>query len=177
MSLDSLLDDLRERTVWSLARDANTYSPDDETSPGGDFLDTVRRTVIEAIESLDNPDTDDIRALIDDAHGWVDGTVPVYTYTVWRTFVDLGAFEEDIDDMGGPTEDMTRNAMTALYMIADRLFCGSVAEVADALDDEEEDEADEEESLWCEDCGARLDGKGLCPSCLPNSERNPDEVA
>lgn len=29
--------------------------------------------------------------------------------------------------------------------------------------------------LWCEDCGARNDAKGLCPSCLPNSERHPDE--
>ena len=29
---------------------------------------------------------------------------------------------------------------------------------------------------WCDDCGARLDVKSLCPSCLPNSERMPDEV-
>jgi hypothetical protein len=30
-------------------------------------------------------------------------------------------------------------------------------------------------SIWCEDCGARLDSVQMCPSCLPNGERNEDE--
>lgn len=30
-------------------------------------------------------------------------------------------------------------------------------------------------SIWCADCGARMDVKGLCPSCHPNSERDPSE--
>jgi hypothetical protein len=41
-----------------------------------------------------------------------------------------------------------------------------------AVDDDEE-----EGGGHCEDCGAWLDEKGLCPSCLPNSERNEDERA
>lgn len=34
---------------------------------------------------------------------------------------------------------------------------------------------DAEVSAHCEDCGAWLDPKRMCPSCLPNSQRNPDE--
>ncbi len=30
-------------------------------------------------------------------------------------------------------------------------------------------------SHWCEDCGHILDSKAMCPSCIPNSQRNPDE--
>jgi len=33
----------------------------------------------------------------------------------------------------------------------------------------------ENDTHWCEDCGARLDSVGMCPSCIPNSERNEDE--
>jgi len=47
---------------------------------------------------------------------------------------------------------------------------------AQASDDEDEDD-EEEGGGHCEDCGAWLDEKGLCPSCLPNSERNEDEKA
>lgn len=168
MSLASILDDVRGRTVWSLAREANSYSPDDETSPGGEFLDSVRTAFVEAVEYLTEPDADDIRNL--DPFEYVDGSVPVYTSNLWRTFVDLGAYNEDVSEWGDFGDDLNKAASLALFVIGERLFLGLAEDVADSLDEEED-------SMWCEDCGAALDVKGMCPSCIPNSERNPDEVA
>lgn len=39
-----------------------------------------------------------------------------------------------------------------------------------------QEEDDVNVSTWCEDCGARLDTVSMCPSCIPNSERSPDEL-
>jgi len=40
---------------------------------------------------------------------------------------------------------------------------------------EERTTVNDNDTTWCEDCGARLDSVGMCPSCIPNSERNADE--
>jgi hypothetical protein len=41
----------------------------------------------------------------------------------------------------------------------------------------EEDTSDEDDgvSRWCEDCGHLLDKAGMCPSCIPVSQRSAEE--
>jgi hypothetical protein len=134
MSLATILDDVRERTVWSLAREADTCDPDALTSPGGNFLDRVRDAFIEAIEYLDDPTADEIRDL--DSFEYVDSSVPIYTSDLWRTFVDLAAYNEDVSEWGDMGDDLNKAASTALFIIADRLFHGLASDVADSLDEQ-----------------------------------------
>lgn len=56
----------------------------------------------------------------------------------------------------------------------DQVLTGSMGKVP-AIDKILTRVDDTEESAHCEDCGHWLDAKGMCPSCLPNSQRNPDE--
>lgn len=102
------------RTPWQLARMAGCADPDAVDSPGAAFLQNVASATIEACEYAGAWDPDD-------AHEIADGAVPVYTGEMWRTFVDLAAWVEDLDELGGSTGDMTRDASVALYLIASRL--------------------------------------------------------
>ena len=48
--------------------------------------------------------------------------------------------------------------------------------MAEALGDRDgEVETMTDHPAHCDDCGHWLDSKGMCPSCLPNSQRNADE--
>jgi hypothetical protein len=103
------------RTAWQLARLAECSDPDSDTSPGAQFLNRVESDVLERIEDNDGEWDDDY------AHEIADNAVPVYTYTMWQTFVDLGAWEEDPSDLGYDEGDMAKGAAVCLYMIANRL--------------------------------------------------------
>lgn len=123
-------------TAYELARIADVQSPDDAfESPGAQFLLGIAEDVKDrrGYGELDE----------DSAHEIADSAVPVYTYKMWQTFVDLCAWDEDLDDLGGSTGDMTKDAMAALYLIASRLAYALIEEGTD--DDEEEDEKEDEE--------------------------------
>ena len=92
---------------------ADCASPDSEDSPGARFLTMVADSVVEAVENDD--DRDDIP--------WTaaDQCVPIYTYDVWRTFTDLGAWQEDPTEYGADGSDMEQAAKVCLLMIGERL--------------------------------------------------------
>lgn len=119
-------------TVYRLANEAGCTDPDSEDSPGAQFLGGIRDSVLEAIEYGGDPE--------EIPHEVADAAVPVYTYQRWRTFVDLGAWEEDedLDELGGYPDDMTLAAGHCLYLIGSRLAAAILAE----LEDEDEDEDD-----------------------------------
>ena len=98
---------------YVLARMADCASPDSEDSPGAHFLEMVADSVVEAVEYGD--DRDDIP--------WAaaDQCVPIYTYDVWRTFVDLGAWQEDPTELGADGSDMEQAAKVCLFAIGERL--------------------------------------------------------
>jgi hypothetical protein len=97
-----------------LSRIAGCYSPDDAfDSPGARFLLGVADACAEQSEY-------GYEDVSDAAHEIADSAVPVYTHERWQTFVDLGAYEQDISELG-VSEDMTENAGFALYMIANTL--------------------------------------------------------
>lgn len=103
--------------VYKLADMAGAASPDSKTSPGAEFLTGVAESFQEAV---DNGWFDE-----DSVHEIADGAVPVYTHEMWKTFVDLAAWQEDVehDDL-----DMTAQAGMALYQIAQRLVEALAAE-------------------------------------------------
>jgi hypothetical protein len=91
---------------------------------GADYLTGVVTDVLERIES--EPDGED------HTHHAADACIPIPTYKQWDTFHDLYAWTEDVTELGGPYEDMTTNATTAIYMIgrrlADAVMCWVVAQ-------------------------------------------------
>lgn len=104
--------------VWELARMADCASPDDEHSPGADFLLGVQADMAERFAwAADNDEVVDGDVVSEVA----DGAVPVYTHPRWQVFVDLCAYQEDIRDYGTDAADMTEAAGVALYCIAERL--------------------------------------------------------
>ena len=110
---------------YVLAGMADCASPDREDSPGARFLGLVADSVVEAVENDD--DRDDIP--------WsaADQCVPIYTRDVWRTFTDLGAWQEDPTEYGADGSDMEQAAKVCLLMIGERL-------AAAMLDDMESDD-------------------------------------
>lgn len=111
---------MNEYNAYQLANMANVASPDSLESPGARFLLRIASDVAD----WDEPDKDAASEI-------ADGAVPIYTYEMWQTFVDLAAWQEDVDEFG-PIEDMEKGAQVALYLIASRL--------ANALIEEREDE-------------------------------------
>lgn len=127
------------RTIWQLTGLAACADPDSNTSPGAQFLRLIEDGATEAAETADVADD-----LSDAAHQIADVCVPIYTHQLWQTFVDLAAYREDLDDIGGTTGDMERDAMAALYMIGNRLAMALLEELTETNDDDNETEEDDQ---------------------------------
>ena len=112
--------------AYVLARMADCASPDSLESMGAMFLTAVAEVTVDATEYDD--DRDEIP--------WTaaDQCVPVYTYDVWRTFVDLGAGQEDPTDHGADGSDMERAAKVCLFAIGERLAAAVLEDMEDMGD-------------------------------------------
>ena len=112
--------------AYVLAGMADCASPDREDSPGARFLGLVADSVVEAVENDD--DRDDIP--------WsaADQCVPIYTRDVWRTFVDLSAWQEDPTEYGADASDMEQAAKVCLLMIGERLAAAILEDMGEADD-------------------------------------------
>lgn len=108
-------------TAYRLASMAECSGPDSLDSPGAKFLLDVQAATREHIESGGDPE---------ELHEIADNAPDAYTWPRWQEFVDLGAWREDLSDLGGlgSMEDMTEAAGVALYQIADRLAHALVEE-------------------------------------------------
>ena len=129
-------DRIRHLTPYALANRADCLCPDGEDTPGARFLTAVRDDLIERL-GYETPD--EIRDG-DTLHEIADGAPDCYTQVRWNEFVDLGAWEEDLSELGGPGPDMTVAAGMALYIIAERL----VVTLLDELGDDDDDDTDED---------------------------------
>ena len=113
--------------AYVLARMADCAAPDSEDSPGAHFLEMVADSVVEAVEYDD--DRDDIPSQA------ADECVPIYTYDVWRTFVDLAAWQEDPTELGADGSDMEQAAKVCLYIIGERLAWAILEDMGSEDDD------------------------------------------
>ena len=116
--------------AYMLAGMADVVSLDTLESPGAQFLLSVADTV-EDYRSNDSLDEDSACEI-------ADSSVPIYTYDIWQTFVDLAAYQEDPSELGYDASDMTKAAQVSLYMIAERLVNELIEAIADEDTDEEE---------------------------------------
>lgn len=151
--LSNALESMNERNAYNLAAMAECGSPDSPDSAGAVFLTSVRDRVVELIEECD--DWHDIATSdrLEDldysggVHSIADEAPDVYTYTRWSEFVDLQAYQEDVNELGEVDgDDLTRSvAGVALYMIAERLAWELIREVAESYRDAVADLDDDEE--------------------------------
>jgi hypothetical protein len=102
---------LKNINAYYMASIAEISDPSSLSSPGAEMLETVRSYLLESLE-YDAEKPVPISEL-------ADSVLPVYTHDIWETFVDLCAYNEDVEDLGG---DMTERAKYALYSIAHRLL-------------------------------------------------------
>lgn len=113
-----------QENIQRLAKDAGCCGPDSVTSPGASFLRLVAGDVIERVEYMIEQDADlESVDWEDEAHEAADSCVPIYTYEMWKTFVDLCAWQEDINETFpiADIDGMNDMAQIALFIIGERL--------------------------------------------------------
>lgn len=105
--------------AYQLAYLADCGVPDTRESLGAQFLLEVQEAT-----AARRADFDGSEDMTDVAHEIADGAASIYsTIDLWRTFVDLAGFREDVSDLGFEFDcnEAEKYPMTALYLIADRL--------------------------------------------------------
>lgn len=132
----STLADVRALNAWQLAHLADVPSPDSLESPGALFLASVRDSLVDAAGEVGRLVDDEGCIVGDDeasdlAHELADETTPIYTHDVWAQFVDLSAYNEDLEGYVDESTTMEARARLALYCIAERLVLALVDEVRD----------------------------------------------
>lgn len=168
---DEYLGKLSALDSYELADMLDVSSPDNSCSPGAEFLSGIRDDVHERLRN--GATADDLRnesgAI---ASEFVEIIESRGTHRKWTAFVDLGAWQEDLSELGS-FEDAGDVANRALWQIADR-FCHKVARELDELDTEEDDIAPEvqeqnklEEYDTCDNCGVHgvFDDEDTCENC------------
>lgn len=134
----SIIEDIKGRSAFSLAADADTLSPDSLESVGARFLTSVRDSVIEAVEwRVENDGLSLVEAAEEvrdgDAIGEIaDGAPSVYTHQLWSEFLDLGGYNEDLEPHELNGDDLNKIPGIALYHIAWRLASVLLEEIVDA---------------------------------------------
>jgi hypothetical protein len=132
--------------AFQLAHMADCSRPDSVESEGASFLLSVQEALASRIpedfeteeafrEAIESGDLSDL------VHEVADGEVPIYTNQLWRTFVDLAAYTEDTSELGEDSSNPDSRAMTALYMVAERLCHALVEEWSSSGEDEGDEEA------------------------------------
>ena len=137
---------------WMLASSADCAAPERNEKMGADFLISIFTDFLYIAQNdLDVSGGDgayDIRRALErfEWHETAYNAIPVYTHAKWQTFVELGAYDEDVLDLVDSRKVTGGNvANAALYIIADRLLRALLEELADKCDEVETEMPDEDE--------------------------------
>lgn len=115
---------VRAMSAYRLAGMADAQAPDSPISPGAEFLTDVRDAIVDLVEASE----DDAETIDQDAvYAAVDAAVPIYTHTIWTTYVDLQAYQIDPADIG------FENVMDVASI--ERLATASIAYIGEQLAD------------------------------------------
>jgi hypothetical protein len=133
-NLDTALAELAAAGIYELAHAGNIATPDDVTSPGAEYLDTVRSVVIEAVEVNPNGALDEWEAYVTQV---LDGChYLIYTHSTWRVFMDLRAYEDEAQDyaadLGYDARDMTHAAAVVVLLMGERLASALLVDLDEA---------------------------------------------
>lgn len=139
------LDEIKSMGAWSLARVAGVADPDDLASPGAEFLKDLRDDLVQRLDYEDDPlvwlahedASYDYCALRSDEMA---GEI-VSTYRRWQVFVDLCAYDTDIEDYVGQ-EVMDLNALrdVALAVTGAQVLRALVDHIRTVIRDNTEDD-------------------------------------
>ena len=104
-----------------LAHLAGCASPDSAESAGAEYLLAVRNNVVEAYRYIfDHGDRFDLEHL----HEAVDSAVPIYsTHHLWSVFVDLAAYQTDVEDMSPSLDNYPGVALYTVGMALGEALC------------------------------------------------------
>ena len=116
------LDAVATYSVNMLAHRAGCASPDSAESAGAEYLLAVRDNVVEAYRySIGHGGRFDRE---EDLHEAVDGAVPIYsTHHLWSAFVDLAAYQTDVEDMSPSLADSAGVALYTVGMALGEALC------------------------------------------------------
>lgn len=120
--------------AYVLAGLAESGSPDERDSAGATFLLGVASAVGEMLDYKPLAEGMDASEYADEISELADSAVPVYTHTIWTTFVDLAAYQEDPTELADMS-DIQGAAKVCLYIIAERLAYALLNERIEALAD------------------------------------------
>lgn len=156
MHFSDTLEAIRKRSVYALASDMTTYAdgtaaPDAPDSDGANLLSAARDAVVEQVDYLIDADEmgnpGDVRHalenMVENIGELMDSVPSAYTATIWRTYVDLAAYQTDLyNDYYGDdgAEDMTRVASITLALIAEEMGRQLIDELIEANDKDEDEE-------------------------------------
>jgi hypothetical protein len=152
LSVEDVTDIMRRRYALLLEASDNPFAKDDDSDDDDDDSDDSDSN---SDDDGDDDDDDDSSDSDDD-----------------DSDSDDSDSDDDGDDSDGDDSDDSSDDDSGNPFAKD-----SSLKTATMPEGDVDDEAEENGGGHCEDCGAWLDEKGLCPSCLPNSERNEDERA
>jgi hypothetical protein len=138
------LAEIRGRSAYALASDADVAGPDTLDSAGAEFLRQVAHEVCEAVDYwvADGVRPADVRDASDKWAEIADVMPDVCTAQRWQEFVDLAAWSEDLENYTTDGKDMTELAGLALYAIAERL-CGVLWQEILEADEEDGEDGDD----------------------------------
>jgi hypothetical protein len=108
---------LKSINAYYMASFIDIATPASLSSKGAEFLDGLRYYLLAWFNENDEPVN---------VGQVAEYAVPIYTHDTWETFVDLCAYNEDIEDWVDESMDMNQRASMALYSIAERYvttFC------------------------------------------------------
>lgn len=141
-AMNEKLKELREMSAYWLADSdlADCMSPDSKESPGALLLASVRDSVCDLIEDnfTEHATIEDFDRFEDEVFEIADQAPSIYTHQKWQEFVDLGAHQEDVEELGGGEGDMDKLGSIALFIIAERLTRNLVEKVKEAVENADE---------------------------------------
>lgn len=131
---------VRGATVYSIAHAADVYLPDSDNSPGAEWLRTLRDAAVETFDLDDNGGevSDTVSQMLAENEG--DAPYVIGTHRAWSVFVDLGAYNEDLTDLGYesiPANDLSKAVDLALYQVAERVLYGALEALAQEAETED----------------------------------------
>lgn len=149
-TFNNTLDDIKNRSAFTLGIDLNTDNPDSNNSEGANLLKAARDAVVFEVEAID----EDYKSNPSDLH-WalerisenvgelMDSVPSVMTRTIWETYVELAAYQVSLyDDYYGAdgADDMTRVASITLCLIAEEVGRSLLDELIEAVEADAGDE-------------------------------------
>lgn len=149
---------IRRRAINDMSGHCDTASPDNDDSPGANWLYWLYNAVEDAWQSgrFGEDSGEDEESVIDEI---ADSQTPVYTHNRWQTFTDLCLYSEDVDDFteGIEVKDSTDLDNLAGSIFREVAYRGASNWLQEKRENSKCETCDEFPCECCEECGKYYD--------------------